>query len=302
MKRALVIDPDTRRELGLVGLVHDETLKALSNPLRVKMMKILSLKPMYVRELAEELGLNEQTAYYHVNELRRAGLLTEVEIVRKKGASARRLAAAVEGVAVLFKKETRIILTGLPSFFEELFSTGHVVMVLSNPTPHGPYRGRGVDHYLAAQLAFNLGSYYGDRGRLTVKLDTEITREDWRENLIVVGGPMVNMVTARLNPTLPIHFNTRKGNIVVSKLSGNAYYEDETGVVELVKNPFNPRRYVLVLAGKRHVGTRAAFAALARRREELSAPNTYDNSIVAHVVEGVDSDGDGVIDDAEVLE
>ncbi|RLE87044.1 MAG: hypothetical protein DRJ96_00650 [Thermoprotei archaeon] len=302
MKRALVIDPYTRREIGFVCLTREELLKAVSNPIRIKILRLLSARPMYVRELAEELGINEQTAYYHVNELKRAGLISEVGVVKRKGAVARRLSTAIDGIAVIFKEEIRHEYERLPGFLDELLHYDRAIMVLSNPIAHGPYRGRGMDHHLAAQLAFYIGCKYGAGSELVIKLDTEMRPEDLQENLIVVGGPVANIVTAKLNKYLPIWFDEARDHSIVSKFSGKMYPDDEIGVIELIENPFNPGKTILVIAGKRHTGTKAAFLALTRRWRELSQPNRYEGSYIAHVVEGVDADGDGILDDAEVLE
>jgi len=302
VKRALIIDPYTRREIGSVCLTREELLKAVSNPIRVKILRLLSARPMYVRELAEELGINEQTAYYHVNELKRAGLISEVGVVKRKGAVARRLSTTIDGIAVIFREEVRREYERLPDFLDELLRYDRTIMVLSDPVAHGPYRGRGMDHHLAAQLAFYIGCKYGVDSELIVKLDTEMKPKDLRENLIIVGGPIANVVTAKLNKHLPIWFDETRDHSIVSKFSGRVYSDDENGVIEFIENPFNSEKAILVIAGKRHAGTKAAFIALTRRWRELSQPNKYEDSCIAHVIEGVDADGDGVLDDAEVLE
>lgn len=302
MRRALVVDPYTRREIGSVCLAREELLKAISNPLRIRILRLLSSKPMYVRELAEELGINEQTAYYHVNELKRAGLVSEVGVVKRKGAVARKLSTTIDGIAVIFREEVKYEHVRLPLFLDDLLRYNRAVMILSNPIAHGPYRGRGTDHYLAAQLAFYIGCKYGATSELVVKLDTEVEPKDLQENLIVVGGPIANMVTDKLNEHMPIRFDGSRDHLIISKFSDKIYSSDEAGVVELIENPFNPEKTVLVIAGKRHAGTKAAFLALTLKWEELSQPNRYNRGYIAHVVGGVDADGDGILDDAEVLE
>jgi len=117
----------------------------------------------------------------------------------------------------------------------------------------------------------------------------------------VVGGPAANFVADRLNEHLPIHSDPGRGFALVSRCSGRVYGDDNHGVVELVRNPFG-RGYVLLLGGVHLPGTKAAFAALFKHGGRLAEPNAYDSRVVAHVVEGVDSDGDGEIDDAVVLE
>lgn len=48
---------------------------ALSNPLRVKILKMLIEKEWYVYELAKELGISRQLLYLHLKKLEKAGLV-----------------------------------------------------------------------------------------------------------------------------------------------------------------------------------------------------------------------------------
>jgi hypothetical protein len=58
----------------------------------------------------------------------------------------------------------------------------------------------------------------------------------------------------------------------------------------------------LLIAGKRVMGTRAVMIAFLKKFNEIIKGNKFDNSIMAKVVEGVDLDSDGIVDDVEVLE
>jgi hypothetical protein len=59
---------------------------------------------------------------------------------------------------------------------------------------------------------------------------------------------------------------------------------------------------VLVVAGKRYTGTRAVMISFIKHFSELVKGNKHNSKISAKVVEGVDLDSDGVVDDVEVLE
>jgi len=58
---------------------------------------------------------------------------------------------------------------------------------------------------------------------LSVKLDTEIRMEDLENNnLIVVGGPVVNAITEKFNAKLPIKFDEEKiGELFQQSLEKN---------------------------------------------------------------------------------
>ncbi|MFO7966182.1 MAG: metalloregulator ArsR/SmtB family transcription factor [Archaeoglobaceae archaeon] len=48
---------------------------AISNPLRIKILKTLLEKEWYVYELAQELGISRQLLYLHLKKLEKAGLV-----------------------------------------------------------------------------------------------------------------------------------------------------------------------------------------------------------------------------------
>ncbi|WP_209476627.1 ArsR/SmtB family transcription factor [Thermococcus stetteri] len=49
--------------------------EALSNPVRVRILKLLCQKEWYVYELAKELGISRQLLYLHLKKLEKAGLV-----------------------------------------------------------------------------------------------------------------------------------------------------------------------------------------------------------------------------------
>ncbi|WP_297439139.1 winged helix-turn-helix domain-containing protein [Thermococcus sp.] len=49
--------------------------EALSNPVRVKVLRMLCEKEWYVYEMAKELGISRQLLYLHLKKLEKAGLV-----------------------------------------------------------------------------------------------------------------------------------------------------------------------------------------------------------------------------------
>ena len=120
-------------------------------------------------------------------------------------------------------------------------------------------------------------------------------------NLILLGGPIVNKIAYRFNAKMPINFDYRTKNII-SKLSKKKYTVDETGFVAKFPNPYSKGNWILAIAGKRYSGTRAATVALIKNTSKVAQPNKYDKKVFAHVVEGLDLNSDGLVDDVEFLE
>jgi len=295
------VDPDGRLVAYLLELDGAEALKALANPLRLSILKLLALRPRYPAEIARDLRVGEQLVYYHIARMKKAGLIEEASFERRRGAVAARYKLSADGVAILFRKKASGSVTVLSPILDSLLSEEKsLVMVLGSPEPHGPFRGRGRDHYLAARLAYAIGASYGSRVKLKVVLDTDPRLDLSSANLIAVGGPAANMVTARLNDKLPVSFDPERGFALVSRCSGKVYGDDNCGVVELVETPEG--NLTLVLAGVHLPGTKAAITALFKLGRELAEPNAHDRRFIAHVVEGVDADGDGEIDDVSLLE
>ncbi|MEM1508428.1 MAG: S-layer protein [Thermofilaceae archaeon] len=299
-----LIETDSGRLKGYVKEIKDSNvMKAIAHPLRLKLLRALAEGPQYPLELAKTLKVNEQLVYYHMSRLKKTGLVKEIGIDRKRGALAVKYELAAEGFAVIFREHgVGEHLTVLPQLIAELFKEDKpVYMVLSSPEPHGPFRSRGRDHHLAAHIAYLIGAAYGSKARLNVVLDTDHNVDLTNANLLLLGGPAVNMVTASVNDKLPIRFDLSRGNLIVSMLSKREYGDENCAVIELLENPLGTGR-ILLIAGLHLSGTKAAVSALFKRGSDLSKPNSSDRRTIAHVVEGVDSDGDGEPDDAVILE
>jgi len=149
------------------------------------------------------------------------------------------------------------------------------------------------------EFSMLLGQYAGFSFPL-YSLDTELKGREKEGNLVLAGGPKVNTVVAEVNKHLPIRFE--EGSFDVYSTLSKKKYGENIGLVELVENPFNRKKKVLLLGGLNQNGTRAAVLALVKRMREVEKGNAYNPGIIAKVVEGFDDNGDGVVDAVEILE
>jgi len=284
-------------------------LKSIKSDLAQSILSELAEKPSYPAELSKKLKVDKQKIYYHIRNLEKARL---IEIVRKRnigGAIANFYEAAQPAFYFKFRpfEETQKI-AGVEEhsndFLDPFIEDGklNATIVVGSPDPHGPEKARSRDGYYGIDLALFLGSFLNYVPDLNVKLDTEARSEDLENNLIIIGGPVVNTVTAKINNKLPIKFDKTANWNIVSSLSGRKYHTDETGIIIRMKNPFNNKKFILLIAGKRYAGTKAVTVAFLKYFDEIVKGNKYDNKIMAKVVEGIDLDSDGIVDDAEVLE
>lgn len=271
---------------------------------RLEILKLISKKPMYSAEIARELSMPEQTVYYHMRALVSAGLVELAGFEQKQGGTAKRYSFGADSLGLVFSQASAKGLrvsrqSKLPSFLAPFVRNGvfdgH--FVLGSPDPHGQFRSRGSE-FCAMEAAMYFGGFCSFEYPLYY-LDTEISAESRRGNLVALGGPKVNTLVNEMNDKLPIRFE--KGFSVHSALSGKKYTED-VGVVQVAPNPFNPKSRVLVISGNSHHGTRVGVLGLLRHYKELEKGNAFAPDSIAKVFAGFDEDSDGIVDTVEVLE
>jgi DNA-binding transcriptional ArsR family regulator len=289
------------KDIGIDGT------KAISSPLAAKILKCITDKAKYPAQIAKELKVHEQKVYYHIRNLEKAGIITVEKEENKQGAVARYYKIAEPAFVYRLKEfeQTHKIsnMEGpAKSFLEPFIIDGRLnaTIIVGSPDPHGPDKARSRDGYYGMDLALFLGTFLNYVPASNVKLDTETREEDLQNNLILIGGPVVNKVTERFNKDLPVNFNEERN--IVSTISKQVYPSDDTGIIVKVKNKFNPEKSILVVAGKRYSGTRASIIAFLKYFNEILTGNVYKRNVIAKVVEGIDLDSDGIIDDIEFRE
>ena len=284
-------------------------VKPLTSRLAQSILSLLAKTPLYPKAIAKQLSVNEQKVYYHIRRLEKAGIVKVSRSEAIGGTMANFYSLTFPAFVVKFgdwRVATKIEeLEEKPrSFMEPFIEDGNLnaVIIVGSPDPHGPEKARSRDGYYGIDLSLFMGTFLNYVPELNVKLDTEARREDLEKNLILIGGPVVNSITERINDHLQIRFIKEENWKVKSFISGKEYLSDEIGVIVKAKNPFNPKKYILLVAGKRHAGTRAVIIAFIRHFEEIIKGNKYNPKLLARVVEGVDLNSDGIVDDVEFLE
>jgi DNA-binding transcriptional ArsR family regulator len=76
---------------------RQEQLRALSHPVRLRILSLLTARAMSSAELARELGMNHAAVSYHVRQLARAGYLEVAETRSVRGGQERRYRAVFGG-------------------------------------------------------------------------------------------------------------------------------------------------------------------------------------------------------------
>jgi len=172
------------------------------------------------------------------------------------------------------------------------------VIIVGSPDPHGEFKARARDGHHGIELAMFLGKYCNTPEHQSVIWDVDTTEKVLSQNnLIVIGGPVTNVVSAKINEKLPIRFSdTKPWGLVKGK---EKYTEEYMGVISKIKNPFNENKQILFIAGIGNLGTKSCILALTKNLEEVM--NKIDINKGACVVQGFDLDGDSLIDSVEVI-
>ncbi|HKZ45275.1 MAG TPA: ArsR family transcriptional regulator [archaeon] len=283
-------------------------LRNLTSDLALKIIQFLSKQPSCAMDIARKLKQHEQKIYYHLRNLEKMGLIRVLKTEERVGAVAK--IYTVNFPVVSFKlfdgkkivdAKTRIEEI---KFFEPFVKNGKLdaTIIVGSPDPHGKYSSQASDGCCAIDLALFLGNLTKEAPLPNYMLDTEIKEKDLKGNLILVGGPKANIIVEKVNKKMPIYFDFYREWNLVSPFSKHIYSEDDAGIIEKIKNPFNPKSEILVLAGKRFKGTRAAILALTTHLREVEKGNKFESSSISKIVRGVDKDSDGRVDDVEFLE
>ena len=285
-----------------------EKIKHLNSELALKILELLTDKELYPKQIAEQLKLNEQKVYYHIRNLEKAGFLVQTKKERIKGSEARYYKLAKKGFFIKFgdfEKTPKLLGNASETrFLRPFIDNGklNALIVVGSPDPHGIEKARSRDGYYGIDLGLFIGTFLSYVPKPNVKLDTEIREEELKNNIILIGGPIVNKVAEKFNRHLPVRFERHDAMLIKSTITGNTYPEDEMGVIVKQPNPFNRKASVLVIAGKRYTGTRAAIIAILKHFDEVANGNKYKRELMARVVEGFDLDSDGIVDEVEFRE
>jgi DNA-binding transcriptional ArsR family regulator len=303
----LVKDEGGRLMYDRAMLLDSKELKLMNHEMRWRILTLLGKEPMYPAQLAKALDIHEQKVYYHVKQLLSAGILDVVERKDIRGTTAKRLKPKELNYAISLTfngKSARKLADEqkdplVESFLSDFMAEDRLnaKIVVGSPDPHGPFKARARDGHYAIDLALFLGSICTPSKDFSTKLDVDIDLKG-EDNLILVGGPVTNLTMARINEALPAKFSDTKPWGIRGKRS---YTDDNVGLIAKIPNPMNRQKRILVFAGIRYGGTKAAVLALTRF-PKLALSHYSGQSSFYCIVQGFDLDGDGKVDSIELVE
>ncbi|MBT3405960.1 helix-turn-helix domain-containing protein [Candidatus Woesearchaeota archaeon] len=312
-KSAVVKEIDGKLFHSDVLLLHNpKDLAVINDNTRIKILRLLNKEPMYPAEIAKKLKLHEQRIYYHIKLLLNAGIIEVTERKEIRGTVAKKLAPKNLNFAVclddkwkpaksLFSEEAD---TKLNSFLHPFIEDNklNATTIVGSPDPHGPHKARARDGHYAIDLALFLGAFCNTPKEFSTKLDVDVKSDKAeKNNMIIVGGPVTNILTEEMNKHLPIKFNEKKNWAIESVRTKKVYTDDNCGIIAKIRNPNDKDKSILLIAGIRFSGTKSAVIGLTRFHKQILEKYKKDEEF-ACIVQGFDLDGDGKIDSIEVLE
>jgi hypothetical protein len=257
------------------------------------------------------LGVHEQKVFYHIRRLKRSGLIEVVREERKKGAVCKYFSptCGAFGIEIPGGGEQTWVrdepaYRRVRDFFHEFVKEGTFggSIIVGSPTPHGPFLTAARDGHYAVQLAMFLGNFCELAHRFIVKLDTQVKAEGAkRRNMILIGGPITNMITSEVNDKLRMRFRWREGWKIYSEPGHREYTDEDMGLIAKVKNPWDGSKVVIVLAGLRFEGTKSCVIAITQHFEKLLEKYERGRDFYT-LIRGLDRDGDGRVDDIDFIE
>ncbi len=317
MDKLILGNADSQVQIETKVITDAAKLRPLLNNDCWKIFGKLQQSPSYPAAIAKELAINEQKVYYYIKQLKNSGLITVEKTEERNGAVAKFYSATFDSFSIVPNRENlkegqKIIRkdsaqkSEASEFLQDFTKNGifNAKIVVGSPDPHGAAKARARDGHFAAEIAAFMGSNCKGYESPLVFLDTMVKDlKNENSNLVIIGGPLTNKLAGQVNEFLPIKFSASTGNWVLSSsASGKNYSDDSVGVIEKIPHPFFRGKWILFLAGRRNSGTISAILALTKRTHKAVLPNSANAKIGARVVEGLDIDGDGLIDDVEFRE
>lgn len=155
---------------------------------------------------------------------------------------------------------------------------------------HGLLKRKGshYDKNIAVSIFKEFNQILPDKD-IILKSDIDISQEELiKNNLILLGGPLSNEIIYAINQMLPVQLvKTDKFGLIDKGLYSIAkekvYYSRTIGVFEIIKNPWNKNKLIVILMGLHREGVKVA-STLFINFKNLKL-NKYNSKIPAKIAE-----------------
>jgi DNA-binding Lrp family transcriptional regulator len=311
LKKVLLVKSKNSFTTSKEALLFDNplALKPVVSPLGWEIIKLIANEESYPAEIARKLRQYRQKVYYYVKQLEKNGLIKKGKVIEAERGKATgyRLSSFAFCIELPygdrpFIASEKVLNSKLSSFLNKFISKGIFdgIIVTGSPNPHGPNMVSARDGHYSAQIGLFLGQFCTLPNDFIVRLDVDVRAEKLQNlNMILIGGPGANLITADINKHLPIKFSEQ--NYWAGLIHEEKTFSSEThGLIANIANPFEKDKRIIVLAGIRNVGTKTAILALTNFYNKV-LKDYEEGKDWACVVRGYDVNGDGKVDSVELV-
>lgn len=282
-------------------ILNGDDIEKLVNKKSLSILNLLSKKALSIQEIAKDMKMPIKTVVDMLNTMQ------DNEMI-KLNTKKQKFEIDTNGISIIIDQnkirnlpKQEEISEGTRKFYDSFIKdekfNGYICV--GSPDPHGEYNAVARDGHFATYLGLFLGKLVDTQANYPVVLDTTvISRNLFKNNLILIGGPVTNLVTRDINNFLPIRFIKEEGWALKSE--NKFYSRDYEGLLAKIKNPYDKSKVIIVMSGIRNIGTFAAI--LAATRFSYNTFKSYEGEIPWYsIVRGYDVDGDGEIDSIETI-
>lgn len=310
MKTVLVENIENKQRVYDSLLINPRHLGIFSSELAVKIINELAKQPLCAMDISKRLKENEQKIYYHLRKMRNAGIVKLNGTEQRYGMTAKMFQLVSPVIATKLyddgydvKASASVVNSKAEEFLKPFIKNGKLnsKIIAGDPFPHGKFDTGARDGVHIFDLALLLGKTMNSPEFLNYKFDTDVDSNELKDNLILFGEPKVNMIINEVNPKLPIYFDYQRGYEIVSTMTKEVYDAPRIGIVIKTTNPWNKNKKILIISGIGSRGVKASVIAITHHMDNFM-DKADKNGDIARIVEGLDKDGDGMIDSVRFLE
>ncbi len=291
-------------------LVAPKKLSVFNSDLALRIVNELAKAPGCAMDLARSLKEHEQKIYYHLRKLENVGIVKPIGTEKRYGMTAKIYSMTCPVIATKLyedgqplEKTSSVIDPNVMKFFYPFIEDGELnaKIIIGDTYSHGRFDSESTEGPYAFELGVLLGNLMSTLKFPHYKFDTEVSKDDLKENLILIGNPQTNILIDKINNHLPVYFDEKNRFCITSKNTSKVYEDARVGIIAKMQSPFEKTKKILVLGGRGRRGTQSAILACTKHFSKISKKLDDDGEVVT-VVKGFDRDGDKVIDDIVILE
>ncbi|MGC8516643.1 MAG: hypothetical protein ACP5MT_01985 [Candidatus Acidifodinimicrobium sp.] len=278
-------------------------IKRLIDKKALSILEALSAKPLDLQHIMRHAKINKKEAESLINLMLEAGVLREIRSGSKTALYEKIVGSITFDVNPTLRNTSLLNIGDMDSNVKRFYSpfldngTFNGLICVGSADPHGEYKAVAKDTNYAIYLGMFLGRYVSLPKEFPIVLDTDVISKNlFKNDMILIGGPVTNLVTRDINNFLPVKFFKEEGWML--KYRDNVYGNENEGIIERIRNPYDKSKAIILISGIKNKGTLAAVLAATKFAPSI-LKNYQGEQAWYNVIRGYDISGKGSIDVVE---